>query len=178
MRKLIVALLVAASMVLFGTTAGASTPKLQAASPGTARSGTNYCIGESSSCVAVFPAPDLWDATAILVGKVYLDVSCPDPGVCDQPVGDQLDAVLVGLSTGSSGMTDPGVESRNVSLVLPDGSQAKEDSITCDSSVEYALCGLGPEGPNVSFSAVVYFDAPDGTSYQQVNFRVLLQRWD
>jgi hypothetical protein len=139
-RKIIVALLVTASLVVVGTTAGASTAKLQVAGPDTARTGTNYCIGESSKCVAVFPTPDLWDATALLVGKVYLNVACPDPGVCQQPVGDQLDAILVGLETGSTGMSKQAVESTNFSLILPDGSQAKEDSITCESSVEYALC--------------------------------------
>jgi hypothetical protein len=67
-------------------------------------------------------------------------------------------------------MADPGGEMDNFALILPGGSQATIDSITCDSSVPGALCGLGPEGPNTTFSGDVYFDAPQGTSWTQINY--------
>jgi hypothetical protein len=104
---------------------------------------------------------------------VSLNVACPDPGVCDVGAGQQLDAVTVGFSAGTSGMSDPGSETFNFSLILPGGSQATIDSITCDSSVAYALCGLGPEGPGTFFAGNIYFDAPAGSSYSQVNFRYI-----
>jgi hypothetical protein len=131
----------------------------------------SLCVGSPQKCILVLPAPDLWDVTALTVGSVLLNIACPDPGVCDQPAGDQLDAVLVAMSVGSSGMAEPGLEMGNFALVLSDGSQAPRDSITCDNSVEYALCGLGPEGPNTSFGAVIFFDAPSGSNWTSVNFR-------
>lgn len=132
---------------------------------------TSFCVGTSASCFAIFAAADYNDATALQVGYVDLGVACPDPGVCETPVGDQLDAIVVGMNTGSSGMSDPGLEVDNFALVLPGGGQATLDDITFDSSVPYAMGGLGPEGPNTSFAATIYFDAPSGTSWSQVNFR-------
>ena len=119
----------------------------------------------------VFSAPDLWDVAALTVGSVLVNIAYPDPGVCDQPAGDQLDAVLVAMSVGSSGMAKPGVEASNFALVLSDGSQAHQDSITFDDTVQYALGGLGFEGPNTSFGAVIFFDAPSGSNWTSVNFK-------
>jgi hypothetical protein len=127
-------------------------------------------VGIPASCIDIFPLTDDEDATALTVADVYLNVACPDLGVCETPAGDQLDEVLVILNTGSSGMSDPGFEMDNFSLVLPGGGQATIDSISCDSSVPYAICGLGPEGPNSAFAAEIFFDAPSGSSYSQVNF--------
>jgi hypothetical protein len=131
---------------------------------------TALCVGSPQKCMLVFSAPDLWDLSALTVGSVLLNIACPDPGVCDQPAGDQLDAVEVVMSVGSSGMARPCLEVGNFALVLSDGKQAPNDSITADNSVEYALCGLGFEGPNASFVAVVFFDVPSGSTWTSVNF--------
>jgi hypothetical protein len=131
----------------------------------------SLCVGSPQRCMLVFSAPDLWDVAALTVGSVLLNIACPDPGVCDQPAGDQLDAVLVAMSVGSSGMAKPGVEASNFALVLSDGSQAHQDSITFDDTVQYALGGLGFEGPNTSFGAVIFFDAPSGSNWTSVNFK-------
>jgi YVTN family beta-propeller protein len=138
--------------------------------PGTAKTGTTYCIGKETKCVVVFPASDDFDVTALLVDAVDVNVRCPAPGVCDEPAGDQLDALVLLMRTGSSGMADPGAELDNFSLIPADGSQATIDSVTCDRSVEYALCGLGPEGANAYFWATIFYDAPAGTTYSEVNF--------
>jgi hypothetical protein len=131
---------------------------------------SSFCVGDPSKCLVMLPTPDDFDLAALTVDAVDLNVACPDPGVCDQPAGDQLDAVLLLMSVGSSGMANPGDEMGNFALILSDGRQARIDSITCDSSVEYALCGLGPEGPNATFGGIIFFDAPIGSSWSSVNF--------
>jgi len=139
----------------------------------TAPSGLSYCIGNSNNCVVTFPAPDDFGMYRLLVGKVYENLPCPDPGVCDLPAGDQLDAVVTAMQAGPSGMSDLAAEMSNFSLILAGGSQARGDSITCDDNVEYALCGLGPEAPGATFGATLYFDAPIGAKWSSVNFRYL-----
>jgi hypothetical protein len=134
-------------------------------------SGSTYCVGETSKCAVAFPAVDDFGGSVLLVGKVIENISCPDPGVCDQPAGDQIDAILVGMGTGPSGMTDPGLEMPNFSLILAGGGKGRIDSITCDKSVEYALCGLGAEGPNKSFAAAILFDVPTGSTWSSVDFK-------
>jgi len=136
---------------------------------GKAAKPTTYCVGPSS-CYYRLAAEDDFGLVDLGIGYVYLDVACPDPGVCDQPTGDQLDMMIVGMTAGSSGMSDPGSEAGNFALVLSDGSQAHQDSITFDNSVQYALGGLGPEGPNVTFAADIFFDAPNGSNWSTVNF--------
>jgi len=133
-------------------------------------SGSTYCVGETTKCAVAFPVVDDFGLELLLVGKVIENISCPDPGVCDQPAGDQLDAVLVGMGTGPSGMTQPGLEMTNFSLILAGGGQGRIDSITCDSSVEYALCALGAEGPSTTFAGVIIFDVPIGSTWQSVDF--------
>jgi hypothetical protein len=129
-----------------------------------------HCIGPSS-CLYVLPAPDDFGLAYLEVGLVLTNVACPDPGVCDQPAGDQLDAMILGMTAGSSGMSDPGDEAGNFALVLSDGSQAHQDSITFDSSARYALGGLGPEGAGATFAGAIYFDVPIGSNWSTVNFR-------
>jgi hypothetical protein len=144
---------------------------VQAAGKGTTtRKPTTYCIGPSS-CGYVLPAPDDFGLASLEIGYVDSNVSCPDPGVCDQPAGDQLDVVIMAFTAGSSGMSEPGVEADNFALVLSDGSQAHQDSITFDDSVQYALGGLGPEGANATFGAEIFFDVPIGSNWSTVNFR-------
>lgn len=144
---------------------------VQAAGKGTTTSKpTTYCIGPSS-CGYVLPAPDDSGLASLEIGYVDSNISCPDPGVCDQPAGDQLDVMVMAFTAGPSGMSDPGIEASNFALVLSDGSQAHEDSITCDNSVEYALCGLGPEGAGATFGAEIFFDVPIGVNWTTVNFR-------
>jgi hypothetical protein len=121
-------------------------------------------------CWADFPAVDDFGATQLLVGYVVTNVACPDPGVCDQPAGDQLDAILISFVTGPTGMSKPGVEESNFSLNLNGGGQGRLDSITCDPSAEYALCGLGPEGPSSSFAAAIWFDVPVDSTWSSVDF--------
>lgn len=153
--------------------AGKTTPTTTTTPPTTTTTlppQTSFCVGTSSNCLATFPTADDNDATSLQIEDVYLGVVCPDPGLCDQPAGDQLDEVALAMGTGSSGMSDPGIEMDNFALILPGGSQATSDTVTCDSSVPEALCGLGPEEPNTTFDADVYFDAPEGTSWTQVNF--------
>ena len=130
----------------------------------------SYCVGTSTKCVVVFPAVDDFGLSSLLVGEVYQNLACPDPGVCNLPSGDQLDAVVIGMGTGPSGMTKPSLELSNFSLVLAGGEHARIDGITCNSSVEYALCGLGPEAPNMSFGAAIFFDVPIGSNWTSVNF--------
>jgi len=132
-------------------------------------SGPTSCIGETSKCAVAFPAVDDFGLSVLLVGKVIENTPCPDRGVCDQPAGDQLDTVLVGMGT-RPGMTDPGIEMPNFSLILAGGGKGRIDSITCDKSVEYALCGLGAEAPNTSFVGVIVFDVPIGSTWQSVDF--------
>lgn len=127
---------------------------------------TSFCLG----CVDALPAPDLDDAIAVAVSAVYLNVPCPDPGLCDASFGQQIDAVVVDLQTDANGMIDPGGEMDDFALVLPGGGQAEVDSVSCDSSVFDAICGLGPEAPNTAFAAIIYYDAPFGSSWTQVNF--------
>jgi hypothetical protein len=129
-----------------------------------------YCIGPSS-CDYVLPAPDDFGLASLEIGYVDSNVACPDPGVCDQPAGDQLDVMIMAFTAGSSGMSDPGAEASNFALVLSDGSQAHQDSITFDNSVQYALGGLGPEGANATFGAEIFFDVPIGTNWTMVRFR-------
>jgi hypothetical protein len=131
---------------------------------------TTYCIGPSS-CYYQLPAPDIFDLTALQVGYVVTNVACPDPGVCDQPAGDQLDEMILAFTVGSSGMSQPGIEASNFALILSDGSQAHQDSITCDNSVQYALCGLGAEAANATFGGEIFFDVPTGENWSTVNFR-------
>jgi hypothetical protein len=78
--------------------------------------------------------------------------------------------MILAFTAGSSGMSDPGTEMGNFALILSDGSQAHQDSITCDNSVHYALCGLGPEGANATFGAEIFFDVPIGVNWTTVNF--------
>jgi hypothetical protein len=132
--------------------------------------GSSYCIAPKMNCWADFPAVDAFGATSLLVGYVLPNVVCPDPGVCDQPAGDQLDAILISFVTGPAGMSKPGVEESNFSLNLNGGGQGRLDSITCDPSAEYALCGLGPEGPSSSFTAALWFDVPVGSTWSSVDF--------
>jgi hypothetical protein len=169
-KRLLAALFLAASLSLVASAASASTPRLHLARPATAKAGTNYCIGEKSKCIAFFPAPDDFGAVGLEVGAVVQNAPCPNPGVCAQPAGDQLDWVGIVIQAGSSGMPDPASEMSNFSLILSNGSQGRIDSVTCDESVEYGLCGLGPEAPEAVFGATMYFDVPEGTSYSQVNF--------
>jgi hypothetical protein len=129
-----------------------------------------YCVGPAS-CAIVLPAPDELGLAALEVGYVKLNVACPEPGKCDEPVGDQLDAVVVVMKAGSSGLAYPSYEMANFTLILPDGSQAQMDAITCDTSVEYALCAVGPEGPNAVFGTLIFYDAPMGSVWSSVNFR-------
>jgi hypothetical protein len=119
----------------------------------------------------VLPAPDDFGLASLEIGYVDSNGSCPDPGVCEQPAGDQLDVMIMAMTAGSSGMSDPGAEVGNFALILSDGSQARTDSITCDNSVQYALCGLGPEGAGATFGAEIFFDVPIGTNWTTVNFR-------
>jgi hypothetical protein len=131
---------------------------------------TSFCVGTSANCLATFLTAADSDATSLQVQDVYLGVVCPDPGLCDQPTGDQLDDVVLAIGTGSSGMSDPGIETDNFALILQGGGQATSDSVTRDSSAPEALCRLGPVEPNTTFDADVSFDAPEGTSWTQVNF--------
>jgi hypothetical protein len=131
---------------------------------------SSYCVGPPSKCFVALPTPDVAGLTAFTIGYVDQNVACPDPGVCDQPAGDQLDVLVMAMTAGPSGMADPGTEAFNFALILPDGGQAHEDSITCDNSVEYALCGLGPEGPGSTFGAEIFFDVPIGMNWTSVNF--------
>jgi len=144
---------------------------VQAAGKGTTTGKpTTYCIGPSS-CSYVLPAPDDFGLASLEIGYVDSNGSCPDPGVCEQPAGDQLDVMIMAMTAGSSGMSDPGAEVGNFALILSDGSQARTDSITCDNSVQYALCGLGPEGAGATFGAEIFFDVQIGTNWTTVNFR-------
>jgi hypothetical protein len=74
------------------------------------------------------------------------------------------------MTAGSAGMSDPGSEVFNFALALAGGGQGTMDDVTFDSSVPYAMGGLGPVGADTSFGATIYFDAPEGTSWTQVNF--------
>ena len=144
---------------------------VQAAGKGTTTGKpTTYCIGPRS-CGYVLPAPDDFGLASLEIGYVDSNGSCPDPGVCEQPAGDQLDVMIMAFTAGSSGMSDPGAEASNFALVLSDGSQAHQDSITFDNSVQYALGGLGPEGAGATFGAEIFFDVPIGTNWTTVNFR-------
>ena len=100
------------------------------------------------------------------------NVLCPDPGVCDLPAGDQLDVVSLGMSTGPTGMSDPGSEVFNFALALLGGGQGTVDSITFDSSASYAMGGLGPVAANSAFGAAIYFDVPIGSNWSSVNFEL------
>ncbi len=122
------------------------------------------------SCVTGFPAPDDFDATSLAIGGVLQNVPCPDPGVCDQPAGDQIDEVVLAMGTGSTGMSYPGSEVLNFALALAGGGQGVLDSITFDRSVSTAMGSLGPVGPNHSFGAALYFDVPISTNWSSVNF--------
>ena len=137
---------------------------------GKAAKPTTYCVGPSS-CYYRLAAEDDFGLVDLGIAYVILNVACPDPGVCDQPTGAQLDMMIVGMTAGSSGMSDPGDEAGNFALVLSDGSQAHLDSITFDSSARYALGGLGPEGAGATFAGVIYFDVPIGSNWSTVNFR-------
>jgi len=122
------------------------------------------------SCTLTFRVPDTYDATAVAIGGVLQNVLCPVPGVCEQPAGDQLDVVSLGMSTGPTGMSDPGLEVFNFALALVGGGQGTVDSITFDSSVPYAMGGLGPVAANSAFGASIYFDVPVGSNWSSVNF--------
>jgi hypothetical protein len=124
------------------------------------------------SCTLTFHEPDTYDATSLAIGGVQQNVPCPDPGVCDQPAGDQIDAVALGMTTGATGMSDPGLEVDNFALALAGGGQGTLDSITFDSSVPYAMGALGPVAPNSSFGADIYFDVPVGSNWSSVNFEL------
>ena len=72
---------------------------------------------------------------------------------------------------GPSGMDPPGGELLNFSLILTGGGRAKIDSVSCDSHVRYALCGLRHEVPPAAFIAVIWFDVPTGENWTSVHFR-------
>jgi hypothetical protein len=152
------------------TEATKTTTPAKTTTPTKPTTGSSYCIAPKMNCWADFPAVDDFGATSLLVGYVDTNVVCPDPGVCDQPAGDQLDAIVIGFTTGPAGMSNPGVEESNFSLNLNGGGQGRIDSITCDSSVEHALCGLGPEGPTSGFTAAIWFDVPIGSTWSSVDF--------
>jgi hypothetical protein len=67
-------------------------------------------------------------------------------------------------------MSDPGLEVFNFALALVGGGQGTVDSITFDSSVPYAMGGLGPVAANSAFGASIYFDVPVGSNWSSVNF--------
>ena len=103
----------------------------------------------SSSCKVTFPASDDYGLAGIRVVSVTQNVPCPVPGLCYQTGNHGLDIVVLDLFAGSSGMNHAQVsqESVNLSLILTNGGRPEEDSITCDSRLRDALCGLGPKGP-------------------------------
>jgi hypothetical protein len=129
--------------------------------------------GPSSYCEAKFPALDEYGLAALQVAAVEENASCPVPGLCYQLPGHGLDLVTLDMVTGPSGMnhTGMGQESLNLSLILTNGTKACMDSITYNAEVEYALGGLGPEGPpRTAFIALVWFDVPTGFGWTSVNF--------
>lgn len=123
------------------------------------------------TCSLTFSAPDTYGSTILVIGGVLQNVANPDP-IFATPVGDQLDAVSVGMSTGPTGMSDPGAEVYNFALALAGGGQGTIDSITFDSSMPYAMGALGPVAPSSSFGANIYFDVPVGSNWSSVNFRL------
>lgn len=122
------------------------------------------------SCELTFSAPDAFGATGLAVGGVVENVPCPDPGVCDLPAGEQLDAVALAMSTGPSGMANPGYEVFEFSLALVGGGQGAVDSITFDTSVSDAMGALGAEAADTDFGAAIFFDVPIGSSWSSVNY--------
>ncbi len=123
------------------------------------------------SCTLTFRVPDTYDATSLAIGSVLQNAANPDP-IFVTPAGDQLDAVAIGMTTGPTGMSDPGVEVFNFALALVGGGQGTVDTLTFDSTTPYAMGGLGPEAANSTFGALIYFDVPIGSNWSSVNFQL------
>ena len=123
------------------------------------------------TCTLTFGSPDTYDATIVAIGGVLQNVANPDP-IFATPVGDQLDEVVVGMHTGSTGMGDPGAEIYNFALALVGGGQGTVDTLTFDSTNPSAMGALGPVAPNSVFVGDIYFDVPIGSNWSSVNFRL------
>lgn len=121
-------------------------------------------------CKFVFPQSTFSGATSVALNSVAQGVPCPDPGLCDASVSQQIDAVNVTVCAGSSGISDAAGEMDNFSLALSGGTQATSDSVSFDGSVPGAFGTYGALGPGQCVSGVIYFDAPGGSNWTSVNF--------
>jgi sugar lactone lactonase YvrE len=150
------------------TTAPAATTSTPAATTTTGPVG-GTC---SEPCQFTFPQDDENGFASVTLVGVTQNVDCPDPGNCDasEGVDEQIDAVAVTMCAGTSGSDSGGAAIENFSLLLADGTQADQDSVSEDSNVSAAFGNYGALNPGQCVTGNIYFDAPSGDNWATVDF--------
>jgi hypothetical protein len=150
------------------TQAGQPLPPTTIPSP--SATGPTPCI--VGMCSLTFSGPDVFGATGAAVESVKQNVANPDPTLNPTPAGDQLDEMTVGMESGPTGMSDPGVETYSFALALEGGTQGHVDLLTYDASIPNVFGIYGPVAPNSPLTASIYYDVPTGVTWTSVNFRL------
>jgi hypothetical protein len=149
--------------------AGQTLPPITTFPSPTATGPTPCVVG---TCSLTFSGPDPFGAMGAAVESVTQNVANPDPSFNPTPAGDQLDEMTVGMESGPTGMSNPGVEVFSFALALVGGTQGSVDLSTFDSRIPNVLGLFGPVAPNSPLTAFIYYDVPTGVNWTSVNFRL------
>jgi hypothetical protein len=121
-------------------------------------------------CKFHFPQPTDEGVASVTLNSVAQGVTCPDPGLCDASVGQQIDDLNVTVCAATQGINDTSFEVEQFSLALSDGTQASLDSVTFDNNVQSAFGNYRATAPDQCVTGNIYLDTPGGSQWTSVNY--------